>query len=222
MYWLSIPRRPLSMPRIALLDDHPIVRRGFKQLIESVPEHVVAVEHARGEALLADPALRDCHVLILDLSLPDMDGFEVLRRLADRDRPLATLVLSMHEEMPYVREALRLGARGYLAKSGAEDELLEALAALAQGEEYLGVGFRARMEEIDPARDAVFPELSGRELQIVRALVAGESIKDIAENLGMSRKTVYVHRSKAMNKLDANSDVDLVRVARQRGMIAPG
>ena len=210
------------MPRIALLDDHPIVRRGFKQLIETVPDHVVAVEHARGDALLADPALPGCQLLVLDLSLPDMDGFDVLRRLADRDLPLATLVLSMHEELPYVREALRLGARGYLAKSGAEDELLEALAALAQGEEYLGAGFRVRMGELDPARDAVFPELSGRELQVVRALVQGEAIKDIAAHLGMSRKTVYVHRSRALQKLDASSDVDLVRVAHQRGWITPG
>jgi DNA-binding NarL/FixJ family response regulator len=210
------------MPRIALLDDHPIVRRGFKQLIETVPDHVVVVEHARGDALLADPALPECQLLVLDLSLPDMDGFDVLRRLADRDLPLATLVLSMHEELPYVREALRLGARGYLAKSGAEDELLEALAALAQGEEYLGAGLRVRMDELDPARDAVFPELSGRELQVVRALVQGEAIKDIAAQLGMSRKTVYVHRSRALQKLDASSDVDLVRVARQRGWIAPG
>ncbi|MCI1709364.1 MAG: response regulator transcription factor [Chiayiivirga sp.] len=212
----------MPMPRIALLDDHPIVRRGFKQLIETVPDHVVAVEHARGDALLADPALPGCQLLVLDLSLPDMDGFDVLRRLADRDLPLATLVLSMHEELPYVREALRLGARGYLAKSGAEDELLEALAALAQGEEYLGAGFRVRMGELDPARDAVFPELSGRELQVVRALVQGEAIKDIAAHLGMSRKTVYVHRSRALQKLDASSDVDLVRVARQRGWITPG
>ncbi len=210
------------MPRIALLDDHPIVRRGFKQLIETVPDHVVVVEHARGDALLADPALPECQLLVLDLSLPDMDGFDVLRRLADRDLPLATLVLSMHEELPYVREALRLGARGYLAKSGAEDELLEALAALAQGEEYLGAGLRVRMDELDPARDAVFPELSGRELQVVRALVQGEAIKDIAAQLGMSRKTVYVHRSRALQKLDASSDVDLVRVARQRGWITPG
>jgi DNA-binding NarL/FixJ family response regulator len=183
---------------------------------------VVVVEHARGDALLADPALPECQLLVLDLSLPDMDGFDVLRRLADRDLPLATLVLSMHEELPYVREALRLGARGYLAKSGAEDELLEALAALAQGEEYLGAGLRVRMDELDPARDAVFPELSGRELQVVRALVQGEAIKDIAAHLGMSRKTVYVHRSRALQKLDASSDVDLVRVARQRGWITPG
>ena len=209
------------MPRIALVDDHPIVRRGFKQLIESVPDYRVTVEHGNSHALLTDPALNDCDLLVLDLSLPDTDGFEVLRRLAQREPRPATLVLSMHEELPYVREALRLGARGYLAKSGAEDELLQALAALANGEDYLGAALRHRMEDVDPARDAVFPELSGRELQIVRALIEGESIQAIAERIGMSRKTVYVHRSSALSKLGANSDVDLVRLARQRGMIAP-
>src|SRR5690606_12357901 len=95
----------ILMPRIALLDDHPIVRRGFKQLIESAPGYVVRVEHSRGDALLQDPVLGECELLVLDLSLPDMDGFEVLRRLATLRSPPAVLVLSMHEELPYVREA---------------------------------------------------------------------------------------------------------------------
>lgn len=209
------------MSRIALLDDHPIVRRGFKQLIESVPAHTVVVEHASGAALLDDPALADCDLLVLDLSLPDMDGFEVLKQLALREQRPTTLVLSMHEELPYAREALRLGALGYLAKSGAEDELLVALEALDNGEEYLGTEFRARLREVDPALDPVFPELTDRELIVVRALVAGNSIQDIAEHIGMSSKTVYVHRAKARLKLGVKTDVDLVRVARQRGMIAP-
>jgi DNA-binding NarL/FixJ family response regulator len=207
------------MPRIALLDDHPIVRRGFKQLIESVPGYVVLLEHSRAEGLLTDPALPDCELLVLDLSLPDMDGFDVLRRLAPMQPRPAVLVLSMHEELPYVREALRLGARGYLAKTGADDELLQALEALAAGEEYLGVSLRAGMAAIDPDRDPAFPELSHREAEIVRALVAGENIRTIAERLGLSRKTVYVHRSTVMGKLNLGSDVELVRLARQRGMI---
>lgn len=208
------------MPRIALLDDHPIVRRGFKQLIESVPGHVVAVEHSRGAALLADPELASCEVLVLDLSLPDMDGFEVLRRLAALPQRPVVLVLSMHEELPFVREALSLGARGYLRKTGADDELLLALEALVRGGEYLGSGVREGMAAIDPARDPAFPELTARELQIVRALVAGDNIRVIADRLGLSRKTVYVHRSTLLGKLNVGSDVDLVRLARQRGMIA--
>jgi DNA-binding NarL/FixJ family response regulator len=208
------------MPRIALLDDHPIVRRGFKQLIESVPGHVVTVEQSRGEDLLADPGLPECDLLVLDLSLPDIDGFEVLRRLAALPRGPAVLVLSMHEELPYVREALALGARGYLPKSGADDELLEAIDALARGEEYLGGGAREALAAIAPDRDPAFPELTTRELQIVRALVAGDSIRAIADRLGLSRKTVYVHRSTLLGKLNVGSDVDLVRLARQRGMIA--
>lgn len=208
------------MPRIALLDDHPIVRRGFKQLIESVPGYVVAVEHSRGAELLADPQLAGCDILVLDLSLPDMDGFEVLRRLSTLPQRPVVLVLSMHEELPFVREALALGARGYLRKTGADDELLLALEALAHGGEYLGSGVREGMAKIDPARDPAFPELTTRELQIVRALVAGDNIRVIADRLGLSRKTVYVHRTTLLGKLNVASDVELVRLARQRGMIA--
>jgi DNA-binding NarL/FixJ family response regulator len=207
------------MPRIALADDHPIVRRGFKQLIETVPGYVVVLEHSRGESLLADPELLYCDLLVLDLSLPDIDGFEILRRLAPFETRPTVLVLSMHEELPYVRESLRLGASGYLAKTGADDELLQALEALARGEQYLGASFRAGLDAIDPDRDPAFPELTTRELQIVRALVAGENIRGIADHLGMNRKTVYVHRSSLFNKLGVNSDVELVRLAHQRGLI---
>jgi two-component system invasion response regulator UvrY len=208
------------MPRIALADDHPIVRRGFKQLIETVPGHLVTIEHGSGETLVADPALDDCDLLVLDMSLPGIEGFEVLRQLAARERKPAVLVLSMHEELPFVREALKLGARGYLAKTGADDELLQAIEAIAAGEEYVGSGLRARLASIDPHLDPAFPELTARELEIVRALVAGQPIRAIAEMLGMSRKTVYVHRSSAMAKLAVGSDVELVQLARRRGMIA--
>lgn len=207
------------MPRIALADDHPIVRRGFKQLIETVPEHAVVMEHGSGGSLLADEALPQCDLLVLDLSLPDIDGFEVLRRLAPLPRRPAVLVLSMHEELPYVREALRLGALGYLSKTGADDELLQAIETITAGDEYVGATFRSRLAELPPNQDPAFPELTARELQIVRALVAGENIRHIAARLGMSRKTVYVHRSSLLGKLGVASDVELVRLARQRGMI---
>jgi DNA-binding NarL/FixJ family response regulator len=207
------------MPRIALVDDHPIVRRGFKQLIETVPDHVVVLEHGDGASLLADASLPQCDLLVLDLSLPDLDGFEVLKRLAERPQTPAVLVLSMHEELPYVREALRLGARGYLAKTGADEELLQAIEAIAADEEYVGTSFRTRLAEIAPDQDAAFPELTSRERQILRAVVAGEPIRSIAARLGMSRKTVYVHRTSLLGKLGVNSDVELVRIARARGMI---
>src|SRR5688572_11578512 len=102
------------MPLIALADDHPIVRRGFKQLIETVPDYIVALEHGDGTALLEDPRLDDCDLLLLDITLPGIDGFEVLRQLQPRARRPQVIVLSMHEALPYVREAFKLGARGYL------------------------------------------------------------------------------------------------------------
>lgn len=210
------------MPRIALADDHPIVRRGFKQLIETVPGYIVAVEHGDGLALLDDPQLDHCDLLLLDITLPGLDGFEVLRRLQPRARRPDVIVLSMHEALPYVREAFRLGARGYLAKSGADDELLAAVAAVREGGNYLGAAFRERFDALGPDRDPAFPELTARECEIVRALVRGDSIRVIGERLGMSRKTVYTHRSNLHGKLGVNSDVELVQLARRRGMLAAG
>jgi two-component system invasion response regulator UvrY len=210
------------MPRIALADDHPIVRRGFKQLIETVAGYVVTVEHGDGEALLEDPQLDECDLLLLDITLPGVDGFEVLRRLQPRARRPEVIVLSMHEALPFVREALRLGARGYLAKSGADDELLVALAAVSAGGTYLSASFRERFAALGPDRDPAFPELTARECEIVRALVRGDPIRLIGERLGMSRKTVYVHRSNLLGKLGVNSDVELVELARRRGLLAAG
>jgi len=210
------------MPRIALVDDHPIVRRGFKQLIETVPGYVVAVEHGHGAALLDDPQLDDCDLLLLDITLPDLDGLEILRRLQPRARRPEVIVLSMHEALPYVREAFKLGARGYIAKSGADDELLQALAAVREGGTYLGASFRERLDALGPDRDPAFPELTSRELQIVRALVHGDPIRSIGERLGMSRKTVYVHRSNLFGKLGVGTDVELMQLARSRGLLPPG
>jgi DNA-binding NarL/FixJ family response regulator len=206
------------MLRIALLDDHPIVRRGFKQLIESIPGHRVVLEHGRGDELLSDPTLPECDLVVLDLSLPDMDGFDVLRSLPERAPRTRVLVLSMHEELPYVREALALGASGYLCKAAADGELLDALEAVAGGEVFLGSALRTRVAAVAPDRDPVFPELTVRECEIARLLVDGASIRRIAIDLEMSRKTVYAHRSNLLGKLGLGSDVELVQLARRRGL----
>lgn len=185
-----------------------------------MPGYVVAVEHGDGLALLNDARLDECDLLLLDLTLPGFDGFEVLRRLQTRARRPEVIVLSMHEALPYVREAFKLGARGYLAKSGADDELLAALEAVRNGGDYLGAVFRERMDALAPDRDPAFPELTARECEIVRALVRGDPIRVIGERLGMSRKTVYVHRSNLYGKLAVNSDVELLQLARRRGLLA--
>jgi DNA-binding NarL/FixJ family response regulator len=207
------------MPKIALVDDHPIVRRGFKQLIETLPGFDVEIDCGAGPALLADPRLPACDLVVLDLSLPGLDGFEVLRRVnALRPRP-AVLILSMHEELSYVREALRVGADGYLCKSGADDELLVAVEAILAGRKYLGERHRALLAQIALDSDPLFPELTVRERDIVYALVRGESIRDISERLRTSRKTIYVHRSNIFAKLGVDSDLELLHLANRRGAL---
>ncbi len=205
------------MARIALIDDHPIVRRGFKQLIETVSPHRIAVEHGLGAALLADPCLAQCQILVLDLSLPDMHGFDVLRQVQKLPTPPAVLVLSMHDEAPFVREALSLGASGYLGKGGAEDELLDAIDALLAGRQYLGREVQARIKALETKRDALFPELSARESEIARALIEGFEPAAIAQQFSMTRTTAYAHRSRLLGKLNLRNEAELVALAHARG-----
>ncbi len=205
------------MAHIALIDDHPIVRRGFKQLIETMSQHRIVVEHAQGGALLADPGLAGCQLLVLDLSLPDMHGFDVLERLAERSDAPPALVLSMHDEPPFVREALRLGARGYLGKGGAEDELLDAIEAILAGRQYLGQELQSRLQALDPQRDALFPELTHRESDVARALLKGLDPVGIAQQFNMARKTAYAHRRNLLDKLKLRNETELLTLAHERG-----
>lgn len=207
------------MPRIALVDDHPIVRRGFKQLIETLPGFEVTIDLGEGLRLLAHSELSACDLLVLDLSLPDVDGFELLRRVVALSPGPRVLILSMHDELSYVREATRLGARGYLCKSGADDELLVAIESIVAGETYFGGRFRELLARVSRDSDPIFPELTARERDIVYALVRGESIRDISDRFQMSRKTVYVHRSKLFVKLGIETDLDLLHLATRRGMV---
>lgn len=207
------------MARIALIDDHPIVRRGFKQLIETMSQHRVAVEHGLGGALLADAGLANCDLLVLDLSLPDMHGFDLLELLAQRDDSPPALVLSMHDETPFVREALRLGAQGYLGKGGAEDELLDAIEAILAGQQYLGQELYSRVQALDPQRDALFPELTCRESDIARALLKGLDPVEIAHQFNMARKTAYAHRRNLLDKLKLRNETELLALAHERGYV---
>jgi two-component system invasion response regulator UvrY len=124
----------------------------------------------------------------------------------------------MHEELPYVREAFSLGARGYLSKAGADGELIDALVAIAGGGTYIGASLRERLSAVGPGRDLAFPELTERECEIVGMLVNGASIRQISEQLSTSRKTVYAHRSRLFQKLKIGTDVELVQLAGRRGL----
>lgn len=211
------------MLRIAIVDDHEIVRAGFREMLAEETDLQIAFEAASGEEALA--LLRDtpCDVALLDLSLPGQSGIDVLRTLRLRRDGPRVLVLSGFPEERYALAMLRNGADGYIGKDCDRDELIRAIHTVAQGRRYVS----ARVAELladELAGDASGPahlQLSERELQVFLRLARGESVSAIAEALNLSVKTVSTYRSRLLEKLDVASNAELAAYAIRHGLILP-
>jgi len=206
--------------KVLLVDDHAVVREGYRRLLERAGDiHVVGEAADAATALGLSVALRP-RVTIMDISLPGCTGIEATRRLLAECPEARVLVFSMHEDAVYARRALQAGARGYLTKAGAPDALVDAVRRVAAGERYL-----------DPsiARDLVFDSLSTagagpdalspREFEILRLLVQGRSVREIADSLGVNPKTVANQQSLIRQKLNAETPVQLLKAAARLGLV---
>ena len=203
-----------SRLRVMLVDDHAIVRSGFRRLLERYPEIDVVAEAESAEQAYRLFVEHMPDIVVLDLSMPDSGGLEVLRRLLTREQAAKVIVFSMHEDAALVERALRLGARGYVSKSSAPDMLAQAVLDVAAGKEFLSAdiaqalaAFRASGED-DPLK-----ELSAREFEIFHQIVRGASTSEIAGNLNLSAKTVANYHTLIKQKLNVGSDIELVRLA---------
>ncbi|RYZ70991.1 MAG: response regulator transcription factor [Lysobacteraceae bacterium] len=206
---------------ILLVDDHPIVRSGFRQLLELEPGWTVVAEVGSAQELAATLLTTSCDVLVLDLNLPDGDGMVMIRQLLAQRPKLAILVMSMHDGALYVQEALAAGARGYVSKRAAPDELIDAIRAIERGEQYLDRELRTRVAAAeDSGQYHALPELTEREAQIFLLLARGHSVARVAATIGISNKTAYAHRSSIYNKYKLGSDHELRELARRRGLVA--
>jgi two-component system uhpT operon response regulator UhpA len=207
--------------RIALVDDHPIVRAGFRQLLEMEPGWQVTAELGSARDVAAWLLNGACDVLVMDLSLPDGDGLVLIRHLLAQRPGLAIVVLSMHEGALFVQDALSAGARGYVTKRAAPDELVDAIRAIGRGERYLGQD--VRMHGTDSGGDVeerLLPELTSREAQVFLLLARGHSVARVAATIGISNKTAYAHRANIYAKLHLQSDFQLHELAKRRGLVA--
>jgi len=200
--------------RVALCEDHAIVREGFRQLISSLDGYGVVREFGSVAQVLAEAALDDVQLLVLDLSLPDGNGMEVLDALHARAAAPRVLVLSMYDAPAFVHDALARGAAGFLSKRAAADSLPEALAAIVRGERY------AEDDQQRPLREDPLAALTPREHAVLLQTVMGRRPAEIGEALGVHVKTVYAHRLSLMTKLGARNPMDLYRIARQHGLIS--
>lgn len=207
-----------------IVDDHPIVREGLKQIATSDPEIRVTGEAGTGAAAIAALAIGagDYDVAVLDLSLPDRSGLDVLAAVALTQPGLPVLILSMEREEEFALRALREGASGYLEKNSAPEQLVTAIRRLAQGHKYLSTEMAERLIlDGRRRRQAECPHdlLSQREFEVLIAIASGKSVSGIAADLGLSVKTINNHRANVLAKLRVKSTAELVRYALRQHLV---
>lgn len=203
------------MIRVLVAEDHTIVREGIKQLIGLAQDLTVVGEAANGAVLFEVLRRTACDVLLLDISMPGMNGLEVIPRIRSLESPPAILMLSMHDEAQMAARALKAGAAGYATKDSDPALLLTAIRKVAAGGRYIDPQLADRMVFEVGLSDSRPPHthLSEREYQVFERLVHGANVNEIAQQLVISAKTVSTHKVRLMQKLNAHSVADLVRYA---------
>jgi two-component system uhpT operon response regulator UhpA len=207
------------MYSIVLVDDHAIVREGFKRLIGLEPDLKVVAECRSADDAVEAVAQHRPDLVALDLSLPDGSGLPLIEHLRSVAPDTRIVVLSMHDGEPYVSEALRRGASGYVTKGVAPEELVAGLRAVMQGEQFLSSDLRQRRAEQPECALDPLHRLTAREREVFLLLACGRTPKQVAAELGIGQKTVYIHRASVMGKLNAGSELELYRLASERGLL---
>jgi two-component system, NarL family, response regulator NreC len=205
---------------ILLADDHAVVRQGFKMILAAQPDMEIVGEAGNGREALDLAGKLQPDVIVMDVAMPELNGIEATRRVADVSPRSRVLALSMHKDSVYVREILRAGARGYLLKDSISSDLLAAVRAIARGEGYLSPGVSDAVLN-DYRRHVTDPIdlLSSREREVLQMIAEGKTNKDIATVLNLSVYTVDAHRGRIMEKLNMHSVTDLVRFAVRCGLV---
>ncbi len=205
---------------IVLVDDHAVVRAGVRRLLEQEPLFEVIGEAESGEKAYQILAELKPDVMVMDLSMPGMGGLEAIRRILMRYEKAKILVLSMHEDLSFANQALKLGAKGYLTKNTLADDLVMSIETVTQGDVFLSdeIAKKMAMQSISGNQDPVH-ELSAREFEIFRLLAEGLDIDAIASTLNISSKTVSNYQTMIKQKLDINTPIELIRYAIKVGVI---
>ncbi len=209
------------MIKILIADDHQIVRAGLKQFIAGERDMTVVAEAATGAEALAAAARGGVDVVLLDISMPDQSGVDVLKRLKRVHPGLPVLILSGYAEQQYALNLLRGGAAGYLNKEAADTELVGAIRTVAQGRRYVSPALTQQLAaDLTGAGDQpLHAQLSEREFQIFRRLAAGASVSQVAERLHLSVKTVSTYRTRVLEKMNMKANADLTYYAIKNGLI---
>ena len=207
------------MIRVLLADDHGLVREGLRGILAKGADIDVAAEAASGDEVLALVRKQEFDLALLDLSMPGLSGIALIKRLRIERPKLRILVLSMHGEAQYAARALKAGASGYLTKDSAASQLLGAIRKIAAGGVHISEAAAAQLIGPSASGDAPLHEvLSDREYEVLRHIVAGRTVTDIAEALSVSVKTISTHKARILQKLNLTGTADLVRYAIEHGL----
>ena len=208
--------------RILIADDHGVVAEGLKHLVEAQPDMEVVALVADGREAVQQAREARPDVVLMDLSMPELNGADATRAILERDPKCRVIVLSMYAQREYVRRALKAGAAGYVVKRSAAKEVVEAIRAVHAGQRYLSprVADVVLEDYTDDKQDDLLARLSAREREVLQLLAEGRTGAQIAERLSLSQKTVETYRARLVEKLGIRDLAGLVRFAIQRGLVS--
>lgn len=209
------------MIRVLIADDHPIVRHGLKQILSEEPDMEIVGEATNSNEVIDLAEKRNWDIVILDITMPGRGGLDVLKVLR-RDFPkLPVLVLSIHPEDQYAVRALKAGAAGYMTKESAPEELIMAMRTVLKGKKYISPSLAEKLADYLEREDQknIHEILSDREHQVLLMIASGKSIKEIAEELSLSIKTISTYRARIFEKMKMKSNAELIRYAINKNLV---
>lgn len=209
------------MIKILVVDDHTIVREGLKQILAESPGMVVAGEASSGQEVLQKIRQQTFDLIVMDISLPDRNGLEILEQVKIISPKMPVLILSMHAEEQYATRAFKAGASGYLTKESASEQLISAIQKVAQGGKYVSPGLAEKLvfELVKDSQKPLHEILSDRELQVLCLLASGNTLTEISQTLCLSVKTVSTHRARILEKMGMRNNAELIRYAIQNRLV---
>lgn len=207
--------------KILVVDDHSVVRQGVKQIVEDIPDMIIAGEAATGLEALAEIRANPYDIVLLDISLRQQNGLEILKQILAIDAHIKVLILSMHPEKQYAIRALKAGAYGYLMKDSSPNELVAALNKVANGQKYVTLSLAEQFvaELSGEYSEEPHKVLSNREFQVMILLAEGKTISEIGETLSISVKTVSTYRSRLLEKLCLTNTAEIIRYAIKNNLV---
>jgi DNA-binding NarL/FixJ family response regulator len=207
--------------RVLIADDHVVVRSGLRQLFELMGDIAVAGEATNGEEVLELLRQKELDLILLDLTMPGLSGVNLIARIRTLHEKVPILVLSMHNELQIAKRVLQAGASGYVTKGSEQDILMAAIRKVAAGGRFIDPGVAEQMVFEKPSTGEALPHerLSERELHIMKLIAMGKGVNEIADELFISNKTVSTHKARLMQKLNFQSNAELVRYAVDNGLV---